>query len=462
MKPTIDHATHIETEGEGTAAYRVRALVILMLIYTCSHIDRNILSVVMEPMKQEFGLSDSKLGVLSGIAFGTSFAVMGLLMGYLIDRGNRVRLLATMLAVWSSMTAMCSLAHSYLSLLLLRMGVGAAESGASPASMSLLSDIFPARQRATAIGVYHSSAAISVLVSFGLGGFLAQHYGWRSALLITGIPGLMLVVILLASVREPQRAGEGTEMSPAVRDVFRFIASQRSLVQLLTGMVLAATVTSAMVIWLVSFLVRVHALSLKDAGMIVAVTLGISAGLGTILGGWMTDRLAVSKRGESRPGHRARIAALTIGLTLPFGLLFLHAASIAMATAALALWGLCTVFYLGPSSALVMSLVPSRMRGMTAAILQVLCNFVGVGLGPAALGVLSDRIDGSDSLRYAMSAMLLVALWSAVHFLLAGRHLAGDLDRVKSMETTPDRSSLEDTPGGTGDPGRPAEAPAMP
>ena len=419
----------------GTAVYRYQALAILTLIYTCANVDRTVLSVVLEPIKREFALSDSQLGLLSGMAFAVTFVLMALPLGFLIDRVHRVRLLAVLLSIWSALTILCATANSYVTLVLLRMGVGAAESGASPTCMSLLSDIFPPRQRATAIGIFASSSALGVLLSFGLGGWLAQHYGWRSVLLMSGIPGFALMLIMLLCIREPRRNQPEASQpeTPTVREVARFITTQFTLLHVIAAITLAACVNAGIVSWLASFFLRVHGLEMKQAGMMVALCLGIFGGTGTIIGGWLSDRVA-ARRGEQ---WRALIPGLAMTLSLPFGLVFLMSNTLSVALPALALLGFSMVFYLGPAFALVMSLIPPRMRGMTAALLQLTCNLVGTGLGPGLIGLLSDRLGGGTQLRYAMAAILLLAFWSAWHFFKAARSLKNSADEVgKTPEST--------------------------
>jgi predicted MFS family arabinose efflux permease len=414
--------------GEGTAAYRVRALVILTLMYTCAAVDRNVMALVLEPIKREFGLDDAQLGLLAGGSFAVSFAVAALPLGWWLDRRHRVRTLAALVTVWSLCTALCVSARSYWGLLLLRGGVGAAESGASPAALSLLSDIFPPRQRATAMGVYNAGTAAGVVLAFGLGGWIAQHHGWRAVMLIAGLPGLVLAVALLLIVREPARAGGplGGTGAPPFTEVARFAAGQRALRHVLAGAMLAACVNAGIVSWLASFLFRVHGVPVHRAGLIVALTLGLLGMAGAMGAGWLADRAAA----RGGPRMRVHVCALSMLMSVPFGLVFLLADSLVWALPAMAAWGVLVIAYIGPTFATSLSLVPPRMRSVTAAAQQLLAVLVGTGIGPWLVGVGSDRLGGGPALRHAMVLVMLIAGWAAWHFYRSSRSLDADLQRA--------------------------------
>jgi MFS family permease len=180
-------------------------LFILMLTYSCNVMDRNILTMVLEPIRHEFALSDTQLGLLSGLSFAIFYAVAGLPLGLAADRLNRRNLIFVCLTLWSGMTALCGMAGSFVQLLVARIGVGVGEAGGGPPAMAMISDLFSAKRRATAISAFYLASPLGSLVSFAGGGWLAQHYGWRTAFYAAGVPGLILAAVLILTVREPPR-----------------------------------------------------------------------------------------------------------------------------------------------------------------------------------------------------------------------------------------------------------------
>lgn len=170
---------------------------LLTLIYLCHAVDRSVISIVLEPLKQEFGISDSQVGILTGLAYATLYALAGIPIGYLIDRRNRRNLLAVLVAVWSACTVACGFAQNYWHLLTARLTVGAAEAGGAPTALSIISDLFPPDRRSTAISIFWVSTALGTAVSFAIGGLVAAEYGWRAAFFVAGLPGLLLVILLL-------------------------------------------------------------------------------------------------------------------------------------------------------------------------------------------------------------------------------------------------------------------------
>ena len=198
-------ASSSTAEAAPVSRFGWYALAVMVLIFSCNFLDRAVLSLVAEPVRKEFGLSDSQLGVLNGFAFGLMFAVAGIPIGLLVDRVNRSRLLACMVFLWSGATAACGLAQSYVWLLIGRMAVGAAESGGAPTSYSLMSDYFPPRQRSTAVGFYYLGGAVGGLMCWLVGSRVAAHYGWRAALYVAAVPGITLAVLAFTTLREPKR-----------------------------------------------------------------------------------------------------------------------------------------------------------------------------------------------------------------------------------------------------------------
>jgi MFS family permease len=404
--------------------YRWWVLGILTATQTCQFLDRTIIGVVLPPLKQEFKLSDAQGGLLAGLAFGLAFAACALPFGYLADRVNRKRLLVAVITVWSAMTALCAAATGYVSLLLFRMGVGAAESGANPTILSLVADYFGRKQRSVAVGILYTSATFGNAFAFIIGGYVAQHAGWRWAFLLAGVPGIILAVLLLATLREPKRGAQdnpgAADQAPSLKETVAAIGAQRSILHLITGMTLTAVVVSATSAWLISFLMRQHHVPLGVSGLISGLGLGIFGGLGAFIAGIVADKLSQTPRGHE-PSRAALVAAVTTSLAGVCGIVAVTASALVIAIGFMFLYSLFNTAYNGPAYGLMLTATQPRMRGRVVAGFQFLANLIGYGLGPYIVGLLSDRIGGPSSLRWALSIVFLVNLWAACHFFMAAR-----------------------------------------
>lgn len=419
------------------AHYRWLVLAVLTAVHSTHHIDRNVLSVVVEPIRQEFGLSDSEMGMLGSLGYALAFAVAAIPMGYLVDRVNRRNMLVGILALWSVMTAICASANSYVHLLLARMSVGVAESGGAPTAMSMVSDYFPPKQRSTAIGVWYLSSAIGTGTIFLVGGLLAQSFGWRTVFLVAGIPGLVMGVILFLVVREPLRgASEGValdipETSPATtvdssekaatpREALAYVIARPAILSMMAGIVLAAAMSSAFALWSVSFLVRVHHMPLALAGVSIAAAFSVFGIVIPLISGLMGDRLSNSKHGH-RPERLALLSATTMTGVVICGIAAALSDSAIVAVAMMCLWCGLMLAHNGPANALVLGLLRPRMRGVVIATLQTVATVVGTGLGPFLVGVLSDVYGGPNSLRWAIMTGMSLNVLAVLCFLNAAR-----------------------------------------
>ena len=205
VTPSENHDPQASPTGDYSPAYRRFVLVMLTIVYGFNFIDRQILVILQEPIKQEMGLSDAQLGLLSGFTFAVIYVTAGIPIAYLADRSNRRNIIALALTVWSGMTALSGLAQNYAQLLLARIGVGLGEAGGSPPAHSMISDYFPPERRATALSFYSTGIYVGVLMGYAFGGLLAATFGWRTAFLVVGLPGIALAALLLLLVREPRR-----------------------------------------------------------------------------------------------------------------------------------------------------------------------------------------------------------------------------------------------------------------
>ena len=417
-----------------SGSYRWYALGLLTVVYVVNFVDRQILSILLGSIKEEFGLTDTELGFLAGITFALFYATLGIPIAMWADRGNRRNIITLALTVFSVMTALCGQATSFAYLVVARIGVGVGEAGASPPSHSILSDLFPPKERATALGIFATGVNIGIMIGFFAGGYINDLYGWRMAFMVVGVPGLLLAVIVRFTLKEPERgasegrAGEAAEAAPSIGSAAKKFFRTRTLRHIALASALNAFVGYGAVTWFAEFLRRSYQMSSSESGLTLAIMFGIVGGIGTFFGGYTADRLA--KR-DIRWNLWLPAAVVVIAMPFTFGV-FLSDTS-AASLAFFILPALVGTVYLGPSIAMVQALVPLRMRTVASAILLFVINIIGLGLGPQMVGVMSDLLAdrfADESLRYALLMAATINLWSAAHFVIAARSLKQDLARV--------------------------------
>ncbi len=425
----------IDSKAPPLARGAWTTLAVLSLIYCFHYVDRAVFSVVLEPLKEEFSLSDSQLGLLTGIVYALTYALAGIPLGLLIDRVNRKRLLAGLLVVWSGATALCGLTQSYAQLVVARFAVGAAESGGAPASMSMISDVFPSERRSTAFGVFWSSTAFAAALTFIIGGWVVQQWGWRAAFLIAGGPGLILAVLLMLVVKEPRRgamddAVATDERAPDVFEALREVLSRPMVVAVFVAMTLSSIVASGTLVWIVSVLMRTQNMSITAAGLVAGGAAVVCGTSGTYFGGVLADKIAVKDRARiALVPAVASVVAVAAELTLA------AAPTMFVAIGAYALFELTFRTSLGPGYSLLLGPVPPRTRGLLSSTMQLSTNLIGWGCGPLIVGTVSDLSDGPESLRYGIAGLAIVNVFAAAAFFLAwwlGRK-RGDGDGARAV-----------------------------
>ncbi len=409
-------------------------LVMLTAIYVINMIDRKIITILQEPIKAEFHLHDWQLGLMTGFAFAMLYAVLGVPIARLADRGgNRTAIVAASLAFWSLMTAVCGLAQNYWQLLAARLGVGVGEAGSGPASMSLIADHFSHGDRGKAMGVYALASPIGSALGLALGGQIAHLYGWRVALLVVGLPGLALAILFKFTVREPQR-GQADGRAPAALErtsfigVLKVMLRKPTYVLLMCGGCTAAFSTLGLQYWFPSFFVRSFGLSLSQVGFIWGLSAGVAGLLGSFGGGWLADKF-----GKKIPRAILLVPAAGMILALPFHILAVTAGNWVLALVALLVPTALNTLWVAPNMVLTQGLAPLAMRATSAAISTFVINLIGLGLGPVLLGLISDVFashSGSAEvgLRHALLAVSPIYVISAVCFFLASRSVARDLE----------------------------------
>lgn len=396
------------------------ALGLLVLVYFSNGMDRMIVAVLLEPIRQEFGLSDGQAGLLAGLAFAITNAIAAVPFGLAADRFKRSTVVAGAIAFWSAMTVLCGLAQNFVQLLLARAAVGFGEAGGPAPSAALVGDLFPAERRASAMSVLFAAGPIGAALALAIGGWVAQHFGWRAAFWVAGAPGLLLALLLWLTVREPPRQAQAAEAPPGLAAVFRLILGQPALLHAMAGLAVGTFVMAGLGSWMPAFFIRSHGVSLAVAGSVLALTHGVMAVIGNLLAGVLTDVLA-----RRDPRWRAWTIALALVVATPLLAGLLLAPSWPLT---LLIYGLHTLFeqmFFGPGYALCQGLVQPRMRATVSSLLYLAAGLIGFGLGTQFVGSVSDAFAGSgpDSLRYALLTLCLFRLWAAAHLWAAGRRL---------------------------------------
>lgn len=424
--------------SQRITAYHWYVVGLLTLISAMQYLDRQVIAILIEPLKLEFDLSDSQIGFLVGASFAVPFAIAAIPLGVLADRHGYRRLVAAVLALWSGLTMICAAAGSYWHLVMARIGVGAAESPTKPAAVALISDLFPLRQRSTAIGVFWTGSSIGTVIAFVFGGYVAAELGWRMAFLIAGLPGLVLAVLLMATVREPARRGAddriiaGESAPIPTRTILKFLVTQRALLLLYAAAIMVWTVGAGISTWMASFLIRVHGMDIRQAGLYFGVAHGMTAWIGSVLGGAVADFAA--RRDATMVARVSAIAALA-GAVFVAGMLL--SPSVPAMVAFVCLWSVVQAGAITPIVGLSQSLVKPRMRATTMAAFLMLSNLFAVAVGPQIIGTMSDVFApwaGTEAIRYSMLLLMLFDVAAAGLLVASTRTLARDIESAARTE----------------------------
>jgi MFS family permease len=419
--------------GDGiTPGYANYVLGLLFVAYVFNFVDRQILGILLDSIKADLHLSDSVMGLLTGTAFAVFYATLGLPIARLADVWVRRTIIALGLALWSGMTAFSGRAENLVQLACARIGVGVGEAALSPPAHSLISDYFPPERRATALGIYAVGIHVGTLFGFKGGGMLDDAFGWRTTFLVVGLPGLLLALLVRFTVKEPKRgrtdpSRAAPKPAPPVLEVLRHLLKQPSFVLLSIAMGLTAFAGYAFSVWAPTFLRRAHGWSSGEAGDL-GWPIGIGGALGSILAGWLADRL-----GRRDPRWWVWVPALAGIGPLPFTLAFLFHGDPVMALLISTPGMAIAAFYQGPSFAAVQNLAPPPMRAIASGLMLFITTMIGYALGPPAIGLLNDHVfaqHGELAVRYSLAVVLTVAgMGGTLFYVLAGRTLRADLRR---------------------------------
>ena len=411
---------------------RAWVLAVLTLTYTFNHVDRQILVILLEPIKAEFGLSDGQVGWLTGLSFAAFYATLGIPVAMWADRGNRRNIISIALGVWSAMTALSGLAQNFWHLLLARMGVGVGEAGGTPPATSMIADLYPPQERAMALGIYTSGIGLGIMAGFALGGYIYQLYGWRAAFFAAGVPGLILALIVRFAIKEPvrgladQREDDGP--APSLSETLKFIFSQSSYLWLLAGCLLICISANAFLVFTSSHLQRTYGLTPGQVSLPLGILIGGVGSLGAVVLGRACDVL--SKR-DLR--WRPLIIAAGAGIALPFAWMFLRAPTVETAYA----WNIVPSFigliYASVAYTASQELVKLRMRSFASAFMLFCLTLIGIGCGPLIAGMLSDHFSAQGAAQPLARSLEMILAFNAasiVCLLMATRNYRRDVARA--------------------------------
>ncbi len=423
------------TQNPDQAALSPRAtrvtLGLLTTTYFFSYMDRQILAILLEDIKADLLLSDTQLGLLSGLAFALFYATLGVPVAALADRSNRRNIISIALALWSGMTALCGLAQNFTHLLIARIGVGVGEAGSSPPSHSMIADMYPAEKRALALSIYSLGVTLGAAAGQIFGGNLTYFFDWRTAFIAVGIPGIILAVVVRLFASEPPRRAEpgyvAVDGMPTIREGFASIFSNEAARWLVAGVTLTSMIGYALTGWTPPYLIRSFGLNTLQIGNFVAPVLavaGVASGLGS---GWLANRLAEKHGMQAQP---LMIATLKL-IALPFLVMFYLMQDAFWAVGAYFIAVLFQSCYLGPTFAMLQTLAPMKMRAVWAAITLLVINLIGLGLGPTLIGIISDLYAprfGDESLRYALLTVGMLTPLAIWFYWMASRALRRDAE----------------------------------
>jgi MFS transporter, Spinster family, sphingosine-1-phosphate transporter len=406
---------------------------VLLIVYVFNFLDRQIVNILAEPISRDLGLSDTQIGLMTGIAFAAFYTFLGIPIARYADspKTNRVGLISASLVVWSAMTALCGLAQNFVQLLLARIGVGVGEAGCTPAAHSLIADLAPPEKRASAISFYSLGIPIGTLLGLLLGGLIADSYGWRVAFFVAGLPGVLMAVIVMVLLRDPRLSGAITaaQAKPQIStsEALQEIIGSRAFIFMAIGGAAAAFLSYGKATWTTIFFQRTHEMSPGEVGFWFGIGGGIAGIIGTYAGGWFADTY-----GKENRRHVLTAPAIGMLVAIPVAIAGYWAEQWRLSLLLIMVPTALNALYIGPAYSCAQGLVPLRARAMAAAVLLFAQNLIGLGLGPLFFGILSDMfkpIAGPDSVRWVLYGAASLGVIPSFFFWRASLRLNDELDR---------------------------------
>ena len=402
-------------------------LFVLAALSAFNFLDQQLMSILLEPVRREFRLSDIQLGLLSGLIFAALYTLLSIPAGLWAVTHSRRNLVAVAAMLWGAMTLACGFVQSFTQLAFARLGVGIGEAGGAPPSQAWVSDLYKPGERATALAILASGVNIGAFLAFLIGGFVGQRYGWRVAFVVGGLLPLLCGLLLRLTTRDaqPVAASTGQEGPDSlVRAILAQMFGDPVLRQVLISAVLAMTVGYGAIAWIPSFLVRSHGFNIAQGGAYLAIVIGLGGAIGSWFGGVLSDRLR-----DRDVRWSLWLVAIVFVIARPFAMAFYWVDDVRLAMALFVLPAAAGAVHIGPSVAILHERVDARLRPLASALFLMILTLVGLGLGPLAVGALTQIVFagfGEDSLRYALLVWQFVGLWAAVHFYIGGAALKTD------------------------------------
>ena len=423
------------------------ALAVLTVVYAMNLIDRQIMGVLIEPVKKEFGASDTMMGFLTGLAFAAFYSALAIPFARYADGANRRNFVAWCCMGWSVMTGLCGMALNFTQLALARMGVAVGEAGGSAPSLSMIADLYPRAQRSRAMSVYMLGPHMGTLFGLGAGAWIAHQYGWRTAFIVMAVPGILAAMLLRWTCVEPLRGTwDGPEASQAesaqpkqtLRETLLEAWRTPGFAWIAIAGMLFGLAGYGLGIWGTAFLVRTHGLNLRDAGILVGLTGGVAAIIGALLSGWLTDKLVARD-----PRWQMGVPIVGTAIAIPLGMAYLlwpagdvwqiGTLKVPVAMGFSLLFSVFAVWWTAPSYAAITTLVGASRRATSVAVYNLGLTVCGIGLGPFSVGVLSDLLTpafGPLALRWALVIVIGGFVLAMVALILAARPYARALAKA--------------------------------
>ena len=418
------------SQKSGKAAYYV--LVMLTVIYSLNFLDRTVITILIDPIKRDYHLSDKVMGFISGFGFVIMYSILAAPVARWADRGNRRSIITWGLVIWSGMTALAGIARNALQLTLSRFGVGIGEAAGTAPSSSMISDLFPGSKRSSAMAIYQLGPVFGGFLGAFIGGWINQYYGWHDAFLVAGIPGLLVALIFRLTVKEPTRgSSEQKKVSTAqqnLRETFRFMLSQRCYMLLLAGFCFTTFTQFGFGTWTAPFLGRIHHLNTAQIGTYIGTVRAIAGLVGTLLGGYLSDWA-----GRRNVRWRIYVSAICSMLAFPGVLLFVFSHSLFWCIAGFTIVSAMSPVHVGPIVGVSHSVVKVGMRAFATSVIYLIAELIGLGLGPFLIGVFNDHYGhrfGVGVIRYSMSTAALTTLIGGLLFCVAAQFLERDMART--------------------------------
>jgi MFS family permease len=416
--------------ASSVAHARYYTLGLLTLSYALNFLDRTIFNVLIEPIKKEFQLSDTMLGLLAGFGFVLMYSVLGVPIARLADRSNRRNIVTAALAFFSAMTALCGMAQSAAMLALARIGVGIGESAGTPASQSIIADLFGKADRPRALGIFAIGTYLGVFLGYFFGGWVNQYLGWRIAFISASIPGMAIALLLGVTVAEPARQGDGGEKisNEAIGPTLAFLFSQKPFLLVLIGFCLAGFTNYSTSVWIPAFMERVHHLTGAEIGTYAGTFKGLFGIAGALLGGFV-----VAKIGKNDDRWKLWAPAIMSGLAGPTFIICMLTSNFHVMVSMLGLFSILVGFHLGPIFAVAQTIAKANMRALAAATILLTATCFGQGVGPLAVGYLNDVLQkayGTQAVRYSLLIAALATVLAALFFARAAPTIRADINRA--------------------------------